>query len=225
LAGEISPAEAICRERGPQHHDGVLTVDTENRIVSWNRGAEAITGHGAQEAVGRLCRELGLHCDAGEKTLCLSDGCPFEEIRRTRLPISAREVSAQHRDGRHITVSISAAPLYDDKGEFQGVVAVFRDVSRERELVDGIQRADRAKSAFLASVSHEIRTPMNAIMGFTQLLLRDPLLSAGQRQYLETIGRSSEHLQTLIDDVLEMSKIEADVCRAAVYLQPAGLGG
>jgi len=109
----------------------------------------------------------------------------------------------------NLTVSISAAPLFDDKGEFQGVVTVFRDVSRERELIDGIQRADRAKSAFLASISHEIRTPMNAILGFTQLLLRDSSLSAGQRQYLETIGRSSEHLQALIDDVLEMSKIEA----------------
>jgi PAS domain S-box-containing protein len=217
LAGEIALQKQYAENVVRSITDGVLTVDTENRIVSWNRGAEAITGHGAADAVGRLCRELGLHCDGGGKALCLSEECPFEEIRRTRLPISAREVSAQHRDGRHLTVSISAAPLYDDKGEFQGVVAVFRDVSRERELVDGIQRADRAKSAFLASVSHEIRTPMNAIMGFTQLLLRDSSLTAGQRQYLETIGRSSEHLQTLIDDVLEMSKIEA----GRVSMQPS----
>ena len=217
LAGEIALQKQYAENVVRSITDGVLTVDTDNRIVSWNRGAEAITGYGAQEAVGRLCRELGFHFDAEGRSLCLTEACPFEEIRRTRQPVSAREVCAHHRDGRHLTLSISAAPLYDDKGEFQGVVTVFRDVSRERELVDGIQRADRAKSAFLAGVSHEIRTPMNAILGFTQLLLRDPSLTAGQRQYLETIGRSSEHLQTLIDDVLEMSKIEA----GRVSVQPS----
>ena len=209
LAGEIALQKQYAENVVRSITDGVFTVDVENRIVSWNRGAEAITGYRAEEAVGRLCSELGRPPDSEGKMLCFADGYPFEEIRRARLPLSAREMSAQHRDGRHLTVSMSAAPLFDDKGEFQGVVTVFRDVSRERELIDGIQRADRAKSAFLASISHEIRTPMNAILGFTQLLLRDSSLSAGQRQYLETIGRSSEHLQALIDDVLEMSKIEA----------------
>jgi PAS domain S-box-containing protein len=223
LAGEIALQKQYAENVVRSITDGVLTVDTDNRIVSWNRGAEAITGYRAEEAVGRRCNELGLHFDGEGKPLCSTEGCPFEEIGRTHLPASAREVSARHRDGGNLTVSISAAPLHNDKGEFQGVVKVFRDVSRERELVDGIQRADRAKSAFLASMSHEIRTPMNAILGFTQLLLRDPLLTAGQRQYLETIGRSSEHLQALIDDVLEMSKIEAG--RVSVQLSAFDLRG
>jgi PAS domain S-box-containing protein len=209
LAGEIALQKQYAENVVRSITDGVYTVDTDNRIVSWNRGAEAITGYSAEEAVGHLCSELGRHIGADGSLLCFAEGCPFEAIRSTRLPVSAREVAARHHDGRHLTLSISAAPLYDDKGEFQGVVTVFRDVSRERELVDGIQRAGRAKSAFLASISHEIRTPMNAILGFTQLLLRDPSLAPGQRQYLETIGRSGEHLQALIDDVLEMSKIEA----------------
>jgi PAS domain S-box-containing protein len=209
LAGEIALQKQYAENVVRSITDGVFTVDTNNRIVSWNRGAEAITGYGTEEAVGRLVSELGRPSDPEEESLCFAEGFPFEEIRRARLPLSAREMFVQHRDGRRLTISTSAAPLFDDKGEFQGVVTVFRDVSRERELIDGIQRADRAKSAFLASMSHEIRTPMNAILGFTQLLLRDPSLSAGQRQYLETIGRSSEHLQALIDDVLEMSKIEA----------------
>ena len=209
LAGEIALQKQYAENVVRSITDGVFTVDTDNRIVSWNRGAEAITGYRAEEAVGHLCSELGGPLDSEGKMLCFAEGYPFEEIRRARLPLSARELSAYHRDGRHLTVSISAAPLFDDKNEFQGVVTVFRDVSRERDLIDGIQRADRAKSAFLASISHEIRTPMNAILGFTQLLLRDSSLNAGQRQYLETIGRSSEHLQALIDDVLEMSKIEA----------------
>ena len=74
------------------------------------------------------------------------------------------------------------------------------------------------KSAFVANVSHEIRTPMNAILGFTEMLMRDTVLTAQQRQYLETIGNSGEHLLELINDVLEMSKIES----GRTSLQPAG---
>ena len=223
LAGEIALQKHYAENVVRSITDGVFTVDSNNSIVSWNRGAEAITGYSAEDAVGKMCHEIGQHFQPDGLPLCFTDWCPFAEIRRTLLPLNAREVAARHRDGRHLTVSISAAPLFDDKGEFQGVVTVFRDVSRERELIDGIQRADRAKSAFLASMSHEIRTPMNAILGFTQLLLRDASLSPTQRQYLETIGRSSEHLQSLIDDVLEMSKIEAG--RVSVNLAAFDLRG
>jgi signal transduction histidine kinase/FixJ family two-component response regulator len=71
------------------------------------------------------------------------------------------------------------------------------------------EAANRAKSEFLANMSHELRTPLNAILGFTQLLRRDPLLQAPQHEQLDIIGRSGEHLLNLINDVLEMSKIES----------------
>jgi signal transduction histidine kinase/FixJ family two-component response regulator len=69
--------------------------------------------------------------------------------------------------------------------------------------------ANRAKSVFLANMSHELRTPLNAILGFSELMTRDPALTAEQRENLGTIGRSGEHLLALINDVLELSKIEA----------------
>jgi PAS domain S-box-containing protein len=78
-----------------------------------------------------------------------------------------------------------------------------------RHAKDAADAANRAKSAFLANMSHEIRTPMNAILGYTQLLERDPRLDHAQARSLEIIRRSGEHLLTLINDVLEMSKIEA----------------
>jgi two-component system, sensor histidine kinase and response regulator len=78
-----------------------------------------------------------------------------------------------------------------------------------KEAKEGADRANRAKSEFLANMSHELRTPLNAILGFTRLMVRDSSLSSEQRQYLEIVNRSGEHLLELINDILEMSKIEA----------------
>ncbi len=78
-----------------------------------------------------------------------------------------------------------------------------------RQAKEAADAANRAKSEFLANMSHELRTPLNAILGFTQIMLRDTDLSANQTDYLNIVGRSGEHLLTLINDILEMSKIEA----------------
>ncbi|XHX76449.1 MAG: PAS domain-containing sensor histidine kinase [Stenomitos frigidus ULC029] len=96
------------------------------------------------------------------------------------------------------------------------VMAMVRDITArkrtEAELqrsVEAAETANRAKSIFLANMSHELRTPLNAILGFTQLLIRGGALNPKQTEQLDTINRSGEHLLTLINDVLEMSKIEA----------------
>ena len=108
------------------------------------------------------------------------------------------------------------APIKDGYGRINHFVAVTEDVTREKAVKEELRRAkesaetaSQAKSAFLANMSHEIRTPMNAILGFSQLLLRDRKLTDSQQQNLRSIMHSGEHLLDLINDVLEMSKIEA----------------
>ena len=88
------------------------------------------------------------------------------------------------------------------------------------------EAANRAKSTFLSTMSHEIRTPMNAILGYAQLMLRDPDLGADAKANLKIIGRSGEHLLALINDVLDMSKIEAGRTELnPVHIQPLQAAG
>ena len=108
------------------------------------------------------------------------------------------------------------APIKDRYGRISHFVAVTEDVTREKAVKEELRRAkesaetaSQAKSAFLANMSHEIRTPMNAILGFSQLLLRDRKITGDQQRNLRSIMHSGEHLLDLINDVLEMSKIEA----------------
>ncbi len=153
-----------------------------------------------------------IHPDDHEKfaqalTAHFSGAAPLYEVE-FRVPDATGSWRWQLQRGRVVS--------WDEAGQPLRMTGIYEDITPRkqaeeelRQAKDAAEAANRAKSVFLANMSHELRTPLNAILGFAQLLVRDPHITITQRENLETISRSGQHLLTLINDVLEMSKIEA----------------
>jgi len=140
--------------------------------------------------------------------------------------VSDAELRLKKRDGTFIWGSVSAKAVKNENGSIKYFDGLIEDISIRKQAQEDLKKAkqeadaaNQAKSVFLANMSHEIRTPMNAILGFSQLLLRDSKLSDEQKDRINAINRSGEHLLALINDILEMSKIEA----GKAVLNPAPL--
>jgi PAS domain S-box-containing protein len=180
--------------------DALITTDPRGIITDVNKQMEALTGCTRDELIGAPFKDYFTNperAQAGIKRV-------LAESKLTDYELTARA-----RDGKETVVSYNATTFHDRDRKLQGVFAAARDITERKRYELSLQQANRAKSVFLANMSHEIRTPMNAILGFSQLMLRDQDLTPRQCQYLGTINRSGEHLLALINDILEMSKIEA----------------
>lgn len=136
--------------------------------------------------------------------------CVAREAMQARRTI-IHEASIDRHD-----IRIAATPVFDDAGNLQGVVLKFDDVTVEREAArqlkaakDAAEASDKLKSQFLSNMSHEIRTPLNAILGFSGLLI-DSTDPDERQEYVNIVARNSELLLQLINDILDLSKIEAD---------------
>jgi PAS domain S-box-containing protein len=190
--------EALCAKRISE-----ITVTT--REVVQRNMADIVAGT-LRRFESRHRLEDGTVCDV--EIFC----GPLVIAGRRLLHSVIHDISARKRDEAELTrVSRRATALAEELAQHRDHLEELV-ATRTEQLIEARRRAEeasRAKSLFLANMSHEIRTPMNAILGFAQLLRRDPALTGEERAYVDTILRSGEHLLDLINDILDMSKIEA----------------
>ena len=144
------------------------------------------------------------------------DQATFARLMIERGYVQGFEYQIQRRDGSTFWTSENARAVRDPDGTLLHYEGTIQDISEKKQAQEEMRKAkeladnaNKAKSDFLASMSHELRTPLNGILGYAQILNRDPQLTGKQKSGVEIIQRSGDHLLTLINDILDLSKIEA----------------
>jgi len=195
--------------------DAVVTTDDRGLVTGWNPQAEQIFGWKSAEVIGQYLTNTIIpprYREAHERGLLRYAQTGTGPVLNKRI-----EIAALDRTGREFPIELSITPMHlDGKTIFS---AFLRDITERKQAEDKLRRAQtaaesasRAKTEFLANMSHELRTPLNAIMGTTDLLLKTSLTSE-QRQCALMSQRSSRALLRLVNDVLDLAKIEAGTVR------------
>ncbi len=211
----------------------IFMKDTTGRYLLINRQYEVLFHIRKHEIAGKTDYDIF----PKEMADVLRDN--DQKVLDAKTPLKIEEY-VPHKDGLHTYISIKF-PLYDSSNNIYATCGIATDITERKKSEDLLKNfsqtlkqevaqrtqelkiakeqaeaANRAKSAFLANMSHELRTPLNAVLGYGQILSRSQNLQPNDREHLSTIMRSGEHLLALINDVLELSKIDAD----RVELQP-----
>lgn len=188
--------------------DGICTINSERIITSWNRGAEEITGYTQAEAIGRSCCDVLSHTTGEGDRICGTVDCATcRALSGQEVKLMEAHINTKNR--QRVPIKLSAAPIKSNGGAINEIVLVFHDMTEYRLALARVEEANRAKSEFLATMSHELRTPLNAIIGFSDLLSQEASLTPKQQRYCQNVLRAAKHLLSLINDVLDLSKVEA----------------
>lgn len=207
-------------------NEGIWVLGPDTRTTFVNPVMSEMLGCTGEAMIGRPMNDFMLqedHADHSERMAARSRGASEHYERRFR-----------RGDGQLLWAHVSAAPILDSAGRYAGSFAMVTDITARKQAEEELKRyrdrleeeveqrmgdlvlarnaaeaANKAKSIFLAGMSHELRTPLNAILGFSSLMHEDPQLPESMHQYMDIIIRSGEHLLSIINDVLEMAKIES----------------
>src|SRR5438067_132510 len=188
------------------NNDALMTTDPSGIITDVNKQMEALTDCTRDELIGAPFKKYFTDPERAEAAI---------KLVLSGKKVTNYELTARARGGKQTVVSYNATTFYDRDRTLQGVFAAARDVTERKRVELELQQAkavaesaSRTKSDFLASMSHEIRTPMNAIMGIADLLAKTPL-SPEQDKYVQIFRRAGDNLLNLINDILDLSKVEA----------------
>jgi len=221
--------------------DATFVIDKGGRVTAWNRAMENMTGVRADQMLGKGDYEYALPFYGERRPILIDmvkrskmeDGIPdgssvdeavwleyekrYDIIKREEDNYLVGEAYMPALNGGGTYLQGSASALYDSNGHYWGAIESIRDITDRKHMEEELQRskeeaesATRAKSEFLANMSHEIRTPMNAVIGLTDLLM-DEMLTAGQRECVEIIRSSGDTLLSIINNILDLTKIEANM--------------
>lgn len=187
--------------------DVFYRIDADNRFTMLSPSAAKVLGYESVESlIGKNVEIIWVYPE--KRSIMVS------EIRKNKI-VRDWEIDIKKSDGTMICISANAQIMYDEKGLYAGYEGIWRDITERkkaeealRSAMEAARSANIAKTQFLANMSHEIRTPMNAIIGMTGLLL-DTAMNHEQDNYVQIIKSSGEHLLSLINDILDLSKIEA----------------
>ncbi|PWI34778.1 hypothetical protein DI392_00390 [Vibrio albus] len=193
--------------------EGVYAVDKAGKCIFINHKALELIGYTESEVVGSDIHVLiHHHNESGEDKPKAS--CPIFDRMESDFPFNSDNEWFCDKQRQRFPVSVNAVPLYRDN-VFDGYVATFQDISLRKDAEQKLrsakrqaEEANKTKSQFLANMSHEIRTPMNVIIGMSHLVLQTEL-NKKQENYLKKIQHSAELLLHVINDILDLSKVEA----------------
>ena len=210
---QVAEAEERSRLILASVEDGICGLGTDGRMSFVNPAGARMLGYSPEELVGQMMHPL-LHHTRADGTAFPREECPMYHTTRDGTVRTVSDEVLWRKNGTSFPVEYSATPVHKD-GEVVGSVVSFRDITTRkaaeralRDAKDLAEAASQAKASFLANMSHEIRTPMNAIIGMSHLALKTEL-TPRQKDYLRKIQQSGQHLLGVINDILDISKIEA----------------